>query len=256
MTARAARIDQILAYPDDDLLRLSHAVDLDADNDPQGAFIKLQVERWNQERSSKHHRDRPSGAETKLISAHGAAWAGELAGLVRGYSFHRGFVAMIQLSPAQFARNADRIFALAPIQHADIDNGDPASVDAALASPHLAKLRSVSFAKNGIDDALCGRIATCTHLRNARWVRLTDNQIGPDGVDALAASSIFDNKVIVDLMNNPCNPVERPMRDWDGSVQGVEMPAEGHAIVARHGKKSWLTFPWFSMSKVPDRYHA
>ena len=28
MTARAAMIDQIIAYPDDDTLRLAHAIDL------------------------------------------------------------------------------------------------------------------------------------------------------------------------------------------------------------------------------------
>jgi len=250
-------LDQIIAYPDDDTLRLAHAVELRGQGDPQGDFIVLQVERINREIAEKRPLGRPSGQEVLLRRENAHVWGADVAPLVRSYGFHRGLVGLINLSPADFIEHADQLFEMAPIQHADINDGnDPSLMAEVLKSPHLAKLRSVSFAKNGIDDEMCERLARCEYLRNARWVQLTDNHIGLDGVMALASTSVFDDAVILDLLNNPCNPIEQPGLDWDGSIQSVELPPEGRQVVAKYGSKRWLRFPWRSLGHVPDRFHV
>jgi uncharacterized protein (TIGR02996 family) len=70
-------------------------------------------------------------------------------GLVDEPAFFRGFVEHVAMRAARFLELADELFALAPIRHLTLtyakgpDHSDTALLDALLASPHLARIRSL-----------------------------------------------------------------------------------------------------------------
>lgn len=265
MTAELDLLDAVYRAPDDDAPRLAYA-DVIAGSSPDWAeFIRLQVARAEVERRARAPVGTPSAREAALLAANYAAWGHYIERYVRdapvpraddqGWLFDRGFVAFVRMEPENFAALGDELFAMAPIQHADLYGGDAGGARALLASPQLAKLDSLSLWRTGLDDDDAVALASCEFLRRATWLDLSDNQIGPRGVEALAASPILANKVVVDLRGNPCDPGDQPSYDWDGSLAWSYPSARADEIEAKLGR----AVPWFHylrLSQVPDRFHA
>lgn len=253
--SQADLLRQVCENPSDDRARLAYAAALEKAGDPRGEFIRLQV---------ASAAGQPFTArEGHLLAAHRDEWLEPIRHMLtphgrnaKGFRFIRGFPAFVQMSPSGFLQYGRELFMQVPVQHADIYFGDKEDVRRCLDRHELAQLISVSFEADGIDDDLCVRLAGCARLANARWLVLAQNKIGQRGAEALAASAVMDNKVVINLSYNPCDPVEKPAVDFDGSVQGLDQSAFGQELVARYGRKPWLTFPWRSRRARPSRFEV
>src|SRR5437763_11914808 len=112
-------LQDILAHPDDEALRLIYADWLEdqggRDDRARADFIRVQCEldaldeegprRWQLQRRA-----------AELLAAYRAEWARPLRELVLAEEFARGFVEGVTLGLTQFLERADEVFALAPVR--------------------------------------------------------------------------------------------------------------------------------------------
>jgi len=185
----------------------------------------------------------------ELTTKHGAEWAGEVAGLVEKFEFHRGCIAEVTLSGASFARVMPRLVALAPIQHVNLTLPlDFASVVAAPEFAQLTSLKAVTLGA-GFGDAEAKLLAASPLAKGLRWIRLTDDAIGRAGVEALAASSYLATCAYLDLAGNPVNP-SPDVNDHTGALLAVRSDV-GDEMERTYGHRPWLALP--TGAWPPDR---
>jgi uncharacterized protein (TIGR02996 family) len=264
--SRAELLAAVCAAPDDDAPRLAYAAFCDAHEPPRAELIRQQIGRVLDERARRKMSSEPNARELALLAAHGRAWTRDLqpyvvpdAALPLGCAFERGFVEHARVTLDDVMRLGTRLYALTPIRHLDLvcPRGTPADeVRRAFGAPGLERLRSLSLAGLGIGDEGARALAGCAALAHVRWIDLSRNAIGRAGVEALARSALMADKLFV-LDGNPCDPIERPSFDWDGSVADVTSPGFPSEIEAAVGHRvAWLRYPWTRAGQKPDRFHA
>jgi uncharacterized protein (TIGR02996 family) len=262
MTTGDQLLARVCAHPDDDGPRLAYADHLAGAEPDYAEFIRLQLERSTRERSSKALSALPSPREQALLSRHGHAWARYFDRYVRespsnpnepGWQFDRGFIGFARMEPENFVALGDRLFAMAPIQHAELI-GAERPVRPLFGAPQLRHLDSLALPGLGLDDDDAVALAECTALTRCAWLDLSDNRIGFAGVLALAESPVFRDKVRVILNGNPVDPADRGRYDWDGSLADVIPSGIGAEIEQRLGRR----VRWFhpALREVADRFHA
>lgn len=250
--------------PDEDAPRLAYARYVDNREPDYAEFIRLQIERARLERELHERVGNPTAREQELLSRHYNKWGRYIQRYLRdapvpreddqGWQFDRGFIAFARMEPENFVALGQRLFDMAPIQHADLYGGSE-PVRPLFAAPHLDRLDSLSLTGTGLDDDDAIAIANCEGLRRATWLDLSDNRIGQRGAEALAASPIFENKVVVDLTGNPYDPTRRASWDYDGSLAFSYLPEEGVRIEQNLGRRiPWLHY--VQLYPIPDRYHT
>lgn len=232
----------IVAEPNDAALRRALAAHYDGRGDPRGELIRVQLALADQavagELDGKLLR-----RERELVKAHGRAWAAPLADLISGYRFHRGLLGEVTLPLDRFLDVAPSLFAAAPIQHVNLTR-PRTRLGELLRSPHLARLSSLALEDLDLDDEDARAIARAEGLRTLRYLALGNNRIGRAGVEALAASPWLARLDVLDLSNNPCDPIPRPGgRDLDGRVTAIDRPALANELVSRYGARPWLANP-------------
>jgi uncharacterized protein (TIGR02996 family) len=253
---------QVSAHPDDDAPRLAYADQVEKYEPLYAEFVRLQVARGADERARKALRGEPSAREAELLRGHGYQWARYIEKYVRaspsdrrdeGWAFDRGFVAFARMEPENFVALGERLFAMAPIQHADLYGGQ-GPVRPLFAAPGFARLDSLSLRGARLDDDDAIALAQCEGLRRCTWLDLSDNKIGERGLRALVDSPIMANKVEIVMRGNPWDPVDRASLDWDGSIADVIRSTAGDMMEEKLGRK----VVWFhtAMSALPDRFHA
>jgi uncharacterized protein (TIGR02996 family) len=253
---------QISATPDDDAPRLAYADHVQASEPDYAEFVRLQIARHADERRRESLRGEPFGREAILLRQHGLDWAHYIEKYVRespidrrdqGWGFERGFIAFARMEPENFVALGERLFMMAPIQHADLYGGE-GPVMPLFSSPFLARLDSLSLRGNNLGDDEAVAMANCEFLRRCTWLDLSNNKIGERGLEALVRSPIMANKSQIIMEGNPWDPVDRPSYDWDGSIADVIAGYAASAMESRVGHK----VPWFhtAMRPQPDRFHA
>src|SRR5579863_406276 len=135
----------LLDAPDNDAPRLAYADWCTQQPDEviraRADFIRAQVRMLEPDFESLDDvsRYRVSSRAEELLASYREAWAGEIADLVEEYGYQRGFIFWVATTASRFLANAERLFALAPILHADIS--DVRDVDERFfASPYLQRL--------------------------------------------------------------------------------------------------------------------
>src|SRR5207253_814100 len=114
-----------------DLIRLQCALDRLGDDDPRKADL----------------RDR----ERQLAEAHEARWTAELKPLVTDWSFRRGVIDGVSVSPEQFLTNGAAVFDLAPVRKVRfIEVGD--RLRDLVRSPLLRHVRELDLSGNQLGD--------------------------------------------------------------------------------------------------------
>lgn len=186
MTPFATFFQSILAFPQDDLLRLRFADWLDERLDPLGDFIRVQWRLAGGKETAATVFELET-RERELLGEFEMRWAGELAPLVDYWVFRRGFVEEISLSAAAFVTYADRLFRLAPIQQAHI-HATAGNVAALANCPYLKRLRFLDLSDERLGDAGVRALAQSPFLADLEGLNLTHCGIGDLGVLALASS--------------------------------------------------------------------
>lgn len=252
--AEADLLKAVVERPDDDAPRLAYAQAMDAESNPRGAFIRMQIALARMGKPTRRPESFLLRNESmKLRQQFGQQWAGPVAAMVQDYSFHRGFVEAVTMPAKAFLENAAQLFWNAPVQHIDFTEARPVFRDL-LASPYLLYLRSVAFNQAGLFDADIEVLARSTALRNVRWLSLFSNNIAEGGVRALAASSNLPSLRYVNLGGNPTNPV-RQFRFDQGVVSDSWLPESGERLERQFGPIAWLRPEAETSDDVPpDRF--
>jgi uncharacterized protein (TIGR02996 family) len=233
----------IIAEPNDPAPRRVLAAYYDGKGDPRGELIRVQMTLADQSITPAGQDGKLLLRQRDLLKAHGRAWAAPLADLITGHKFHRGLIGEVTLPLDRFLDVAPSLFAAAPIQHVDLTSPRTRFAEL-LRSPHLARLSSLALEGLGLDDDDAKAIARAEGLRTLHYLALGNNRIGCDGVEALAASPWLARLDVLDLSNNPCDPIPRPGgRDLDGSVTALHRPALANELVSRYGERPWLANP-------------
>jgi uncharacterized protein (TIGR02996 family) len=187
MTEEEAFLQVIAERPDADAPRLMYADWLEERGDPRGEFIRVQCA------LARMGPDDPRRPELKarervLLADHQGQWVAPLRGIVYGWLFRRGFVEAIRARGQTFLEQAERLFALAPVQQAWLSDANWCVPDLA-GSRYLAQLRALSLDANGIGDAGVRALAESPHASRLTALDLAGNQVSDAGVQHLANSS-------------------------------------------------------------------
>lgn len=101
-------------------------------------------------------------------------------GIVGWPQVYRGFVERVAMRADRFLELADELFHLAPIRHLVLIRV-PEVIDQLAASPHLARIRSLSLPRHGrtdaLTDAMLARLLASPYLGNLVQLRLIHQQL-------------------------------------------------------------------------------
>ena len=174
-----------------------------------------------------------------MLTQYQSTWSSVVIPPAHGATFHRGFVALVKLSAAEFIQNADTLFQRAPIQHLDLTaTGD--AFGAFLESPHLLKIRSLSLQRCGVTDAVLQTLAAARNLQELRWLSLAQNRVTFAGADALASSVYLAKLKAVDFALNPID-VGPHFADDSGMITEIWLGEDGQRLKAKHRDLAWLS---------------
>src|SRR5262249_35511291 len=115
--------------------------------------------------------------ERELLEAHREEWERPLRKLwVRGdILFHRGFADHIGMESADFLKNAEQLFALAPITSVSLHDLRGEYLGDLAQSPYLTSLTALDLSGNCIGEAGARALAGSPHLANIRALDLSGN---------------------------------------------------------------------------------
>ena len=181
MTEEAALLAAIRDNLADDTPRLVYADWLQEHGQQDRAeFIRRDCEYY---RTRDHgHPETLAERNEKLPKKHEKAWLGPLArrGVVESYETRRGFVALIELSAAQFAKHAGAIFAHNPmIVEVFLTAGGPWK--ACFARPEWKWVRTLAFEDDILTPAALRRLVESPYMTGLRDLGFNFNPIGPAG---------------------------------------------------------------------------
>jgi uncharacterized protein (TIGR02996 family) len=218
LSHREAFITAIVADPVDDTLRLVFADWLEEQGDPQGEFIRIQVELHLRSLGSRTP-TACSGVPSEVLQAravelfarHIDAWEKPLRDLgPMNITWERGLPVKVALPLAQFLERWPTMRALAPLTRLDLGFNCYHDVEGArhfAASPHLTNLTHLRLLGNVIGDVGVLYLAASPHLTNLTHLDLRGNDIGDEGVRHLAASPHFKKLTHLGLAFNVISDV-------------------------------------------------
>jgi uncharacterized protein (TIGR02996 family) len=193
-----AFLKQVLEQPDDEVVRLAYADWLMERGDPEsaarGEFIQVQCalarradpggkpDEW----VDSARLPRLKAREQALLAAYGDKWARPVYDHASACAFRRGFVEDVTLDPATFARDAGKLFTLAPIRRVRFTGG---AVSAELVRCRfLRRLAGLDFQRQNLGDAGLRTLLSSPHLTGLRELDLSYNRLTDVGARALAES--------------------------------------------------------------------
>jgi uncharacterized protein (TIGR02996 family) len=204
MSDDAPFLQAVLADPDDDGCRLVYADWLEERGDPRGELIRVQVELARLP-AADARRPELQDRERRLLAQHQAAWAEPLRGLVRKWTFRRGFIEQVTVEAEQFLAGADRLFRLAPVRHVRFQNA-AGSLNALAACPDLARLATLDLRENALQDEHLEVLTASPHLVRLANLRLGFNHLGDGAAHFLATFFFLGSLATLDLYGNEIGP--------------------------------------------------
>jgi hypothetical protein len=246
-------LHEVIAAPDDDAARQAYAAAFRPADPARSRFIDLQLQAAQAERAGRVTASfRPwEDAADELLAANRPAWVAGLCPPCGAAYFVRGFVEHVQLSMAAFLDHGAALLALAPIRHLDL-TPSPGRFAEVLASPLLARLRSLKLDRCGLADDQVEGLAASPHLGELQWLELMRNQVDMGGARALAASQTLPKLRYVGFFGNRVDPSEELFFD-QGVVIDRSLPEAGHLLEQEFGHLPWLHFDASTNWDVPPR---
>lgn len=258
MVAEADLMRAVLEDPDGDDPRRAYMEWAAERGDPRADFIRAQLALAEAHRRGASAEElAPLGkASAGYLERSGALWRLPLEplvidGLIDKPGFRRGFVEDVTIDAAAFAREAPRVYAVAPIRYVSLLN----LVDApqALASPYLSQIRSLELAASGIDEAAVEVLAASPYVRGLRWLDLSKNRVGRAGLEAIAASPYLKGLRYVNFVGNREKDPTEEYSAEGFSVLYAHDSELGRELEARFGRLEWLHWPsTFGNASPPD----
>jgi uncharacterized protein (TIGR02996 family) len=198
--ARQEFLQDICQNPGDPTLRLVYADWLEDRGAPadlaRAEFIRVQIAL----ETKKTHTGRPvdeklhralMARERELFREHGAKWVQPFDGLgATNIQFRGGLPHHVDISLDRFLNreNADKLFALGPVQSVRITGSDE---QALAGSPELERLATVVTGLKAFEPERVTALAASPHLAHLTSLDLGGNHIGDAGAAALAASPLL-----------------------------------------------------------------
>jgi uncharacterized protein (TIGR02996 family) len=191
MSAHQSFLHAILENPLADEPRLGYADWLDQSCDPRGEFIRVQC-RLGRPQEYDPCLGELELRERELLGEFEGDWAAPLAGMVDGWTFHRGFINEVMVSGRQFAEQGEGLCRLTPVQEVHLhDLGD--RLAGVAASPVLARVRFLDLSENRLGNIGLRLLAKSAYLTGVRGLNLSASAAGNAGAQALAASPNLKN---------------------------------------------------------------
>jgi len=251
----------VLADPDSDEARLALARTLRERGDLQGQLIELQTKSLRERRKYGPTPDyqRMHLRARELLRVHADDWTTSIRGLATHPILLRGLVEGVTIEANRFLAVAPALYKVAPIrQLVLLDTGD--AITEIANSPYLAQLVSLIFYNRSksapIGDAGAKALAASPHVGRLERLGLDNNDLGAEGVDAIAGSKSLKNLIYVGLGGNRVpSPVETYGTDpMTGGVasSSCALDADGLALEAKYGRLAWLHAPSQLYNFPPD----
>ncbi len=193
-------LQAIIENPDDDGLRLIYADYLDERGDTRGQFIRVQIALASLPNDDPR-RGELEARERRLLAEYEGDWVKPWRRLAKEWKFRRGFVETATMYAAAFLVHADKLFAIAPVQHLTLREPQ-ARMAGVAASPYLRRLTALSLSDNRTGDEGLRDLLGSPHLGRLKRLVLFNTGIGPTGVRALAASPMLSQLTQLDLGAN------------------------------------------------------
>jgi uncharacterized protein (TIGR02996 family) len=235
--ALAGLYQRVVTAPLDDTPRLAYAEAVQ-DADPERTeFIWAQIEerRLRRDRSNEERQRELVLRGHLLRTDRGSEWAREVRTLVAGFAFGRGFVEAVWMDAATFLARAAELYERAPVLQLYLSDAAPVA-ERLFASPHLRRIRGLSFLRCEFGDAEVALIASSPYLSELEWLDLGNNRVGPAGVTALAASAGLPRLGWVGLLANELDdPTPHHADDYDADSLFAR------ELQARYGRREWLS---------------
>src|SRR6266545_1674145 len=237
---RESLLRAVLDDPDAEAPRAAFAKWLDGQGDPQGEFIRLQLdasrERRTRGQSEGYHR--LVEAADEIRKRHGRDWSRAVEAIAPEPRFYRGFAEGVTMDARQFIARADDLYRAAPVRHVYL-TGAKDVVDELSASPHLARLVSLGLRNNALGDDEVRTIVASPHIARLRLLDLAFNDIGLAGLEALSATKSLPNLVHLNIVGNRVDdPREQFGEDWmTGRIVpgSIVLPELGRQLEAKYG---------------------
>jgi uncharacterized protein (TIGR02996 family) len=148
--------------------------------DDRAEFIRVDCERW--ETPNRRRGEKLDRRADQLLKKHEKAWLGPLSrrGAAENYETRRGFVVLVELSAAQFAKHAGAIFDHHPmIEEVFLTAGGPWK--ACFSRPEWKWVRALAFEDDILTPAALGRLVESPHATGLRDLGFNFNRIGTAG---------------------------------------------------------------------------
>lgn len=178
-------IQEIIANPRDDHIRLVFADFLEEQGDPRAELIRIQLERKEISRFDKQYA-KLRKKELQLLRKHGGF--GSAPGVVRVLDTHGGFVDSIEVTVARFIKLQDEIFAAAPIREVHL-KAKSKKFDRVRESPYLARLARISLNYNDATNDELIRFVKNPNLKTLEGLTLNASEMAPSVAIEVAQSS-------------------------------------------------------------------
>jgi uncharacterized protein (TIGR02996 family) len=191
----------ICEAPEDHTARMIYADWLDDNGNPDRAeFIRVQCSLAKMDEFDPQ-REELLLREHRLYHAHATKWRKPVAKVTTNIEFLGGFVGRMKLPLGKFLDNAETIFATVPLTELR-----PTQVksrwDDLLASPHLARLRSLDLHASALGAGRTEGLSRSEKLANLRGLNLGANSITPRGIRGLLSSRCLPELERLDLSLN------------------------------------------------------
>jgi uncharacterized protein (TIGR02996 family) len=235
----------VVDEPEAEAPRRAFAAWLDAQGDPQGEFIRLQLDAARERSRFGYSEDhaRLSKAAKAILARHGNDWSQAVDRIASDPRFHSGFVEGVTIDARQFLAHAAELYRVAPVRHVVL-TGARDVIDELAASPHLDRLASLGLDRNQLGDEDVRAIVASPHLGRLGQLDISFNDVGVAGLEALCASKNLPRLAHVNFEGNRVKaPVEEFGEDWTGPIIWRSFPEYGQQLEARYGPQPWLHAP-------------
>jgi uncharacterized protein (TIGR02996 family) len=195
----------IVEAPEEEAHRLVYADWLDDEGDSDRAeFIRAQVMHarlpwWDPKARALTAR------ENVLLENHRAAWAGRIAGMVLKYTFCRGFIEDVALSPVQFLQHGEDLLALEPIRRVRLRSVH--ELEGLLRIPEqaerfarlLCRVPELDFNREYLGDTVGRLLLTLPELPQPRVLHLSHPGLSAQALEALGECPVLDRVVSLEI---------------------------------------------------------